>query len=351
MAHTSRHYVHFIGAGVLTVTVTAPLNGATVTNAEMVVTWSYSGGAAQRAYKVTVFTDVGLTTSIYTSGWVVSSAATATIPAGSVPNASTLYLRVDVQDTNGAEGSSSAVMFTTNFATSSNVLNVRAQAIGCEDPQSLPLVRLTWTQIVPAGGETFVRYVVQRKAAGEAAWTAVALITSVGTTAYVDYQAQPGVTYYYSVLWIASSGANMLISNAQANITAHLTFDFSWLHDVSDPTKAVRLDALSMSEELVQSVVLQETWGRSAPSALIGEADFSRFSISLSPHLLNIPTQWTMIRALLVRQRDYGSIFCLRLGASNQRFFCTLSTVSRDYQLRSSEASIDLTEVYYEEAV
>lgn len=350
MASTSRHYVHFIGAGTLTVALTDPSEAEIVTLAQFPVTWTYAGGTTQRAYRVVIYSDAAATNIVYDSNWIVSSTASHTVPSGAIPNGGTFYLRATVQDINGAEGSSAVQSFSTSYVTSSNVLNVRAAAIGCEDPQSLPLVRVTWSQIVPAGGESFVQYMVQRRAAGETTWTRLSTLTTIGTTSYIDYTAQPGVTYYYSVVWIASSGVNYLLSNAQANVTAHLAFDWAWLHVLDDPTKAVRLDALEMSENLVQSISLQETWGRHAPSALIGEANYSTFSIPLSTQVLRTPTQWNMLRTILDYQRDSGSILCLRLGRSQQRFFCTLMNPSRNYTLVSSDASIELSEVYYEEA-
>lgn len=347
-------YVHFLSAGLITVTVTEPDPGDVITDSAPLITWSISGGTGiQQAYRVTVFADAARTSVIYRSAWTVGADGEHTIPAGYLPNMATLYLDVEASDTAGAQGRSALVTFTTDFATSVNVTGVRAIALGgsCGDPRQLPHAVITWTQIVPGAGETFVRYLVLRREPDEAVWTIIASVSGVATTRYVDANAAPWIEYDYAVVWLASSGSVTLTSRVQTGVHTRLEFDHAWLHSVANPLLSpVRLDGWTFSQSLVEAISTDQVWGSSAPVATVGEADYAKWHADLHPQLLRDPSQWLKLRALLVRQAA-GEQLCFRQGRSRERAFCAVLTQGRAIGQVQSVTSLDLTEVAYSESL
>lgn len=351
---TSRHYVHFLAAGTITVVITDPTADEVIGDSAIPVAWTISGGSGvQQAYRVTVFADAALTTPIYQCAWTVGSTGAHTVPAGSIPNMADIWVRVEAADTNGAQGASAAVHATTDFATSVDVTGVRAVALGgsCGDPRQLPHAVITWSQIVPGGSEAFLRYLVLRREPDAATWTIIASVSGVATLRYVDANAAPWVDYDYAVLWLASSGPVTLTSRVQTGVHTRLEFDHAWLHSTTSPmTGPVRLDGWAFQQTLVEAISTDQVWGATAPVATIGEADYSRWHADLHPQLLRDPKQWEKLRALLVRQAA-GEQLCFRHGRSRERAFCVVTTQARTLGQVQGTTSLDLTEVDYSEVI
>lgn len=351
MAHSSRHYIHFLQAGTLGITVTAPTSGGTVTTAGPVVTWTVAGGTGiQASYRVFVFADAAGTQLVYDSGWVTSNVLQHTIITGALLNGHTYYLRVISTDSDGAQGESDFVDFTTDIATSVDVSGVTLRKIdGCTDPRSLPRVELRWTQVTPGAGETFVEYRILRREPDSDVWVAVGTVDDVATTRYRDYNAAPGIMYEYSVVWVASTLSGDLISDVAGQF-AELIFDHAWLHDVNDPEAYhVRLDATQFKLKEHSDTTFQSVWGRPQPSAVFGEEHYFEVDVELLPQPLKTHKQWDKLSTILTRQRENASTLCYRHGESETRLFCALSPRTRDVAQVVSTATVTLTETYYEE--
>lgn len=360
----SRHYVHFISAGSLVVTLTAPAAGATVVSASPLITWTFTGGSGvQSAYRVAVYSDAAGTVNVYDSGYVASGVLSMNIPPGVLGTGVTLYIRVQVVDNNGAQGESALTNFVTAFATSVNVLGLAAKAVGtiCTRSQdSLPTVRLTWTQVVPGAGEVFSKYQVKRRSGGSGSWTVLAEITVVGTLTWTDYAPAPWVPYQYAVTWTATTGASTLVSAEQTNTIVTMDFDFAWVHSTSDPTKAIRLDAWDFRTEVVDSVNFDSLWGRQRPAARIGDTAYQKVTISLHERpLLGVPVQptaswnakWQAILELQAHQRTAGAVLCFRHGRGQQRFFGALIAAAHSVSQKAGSPALQMVETDYTEAV
>lgn len=349
----SRHFVHFIGAGVLNVAITAPTSGSTVISATPLVTWSFTGGSGvQSAYRLAVYSDAAGTVNVYDSSYVASAVQQANIPVGVLQTGVTYYVRVQVVDSAGAQGQSVLVDFITAFATSGNVLGLRAGPFGtrCIAPDDLPRVRLTWTQVVPGAGETFVRYDVRRSEDGGATWITLAQLSTIGTTEWTDDQANGWTQYNYAVVYVATSGASTLISAEQVNIWAMLDFDHAWLHALDDPADRVRLDGWAFAEETADSLTFDELWGLNGPRPRIGDRSYRRLSATLADRLLR-DRQIALVRALQTAQRDRGTLLCFRHGRSRERLFCSLVAPRYAVAQKTGAISIQLVENDYTEAV
>ncbi len=339
--------VSAVGTGIV---LTNPVSGQTVTTAAPLITWTHHP-TVQADYRVRIYTDALETELVYDSGVVGSSLPQHQVPAGALPSGN-LWIRVVTHDVNGVEGRTALVDFTTSFPTSVNVTTVTADSIGgCDAPLVLPGVRVRWSQIVPGGGETFIRYEVRRRKPGETAYTPIAHIEEVDTLRYDDHANVPAQVYEYAVVWVATSGASTLISAEQASPAREgVAFDFSFLHSIADPTKFVRLEHYEALVELMQPVDVFEPWGREAGTAYTGEQFSHQIAIPLHNQQRKKPQTWEKLLAL-ARQQRTGDVLCLRIGRDRERYFCVMRRPRKQLRQKTYEPSIELVEVNYPEAV
>lgn len=343
----------FLAESSIPVEITAPACGATLTNAEVTVTWSFSPGT-QEAYRLRVYSDAAGTSVIYDSTIISSAALTSSVPFGILSTGQTYYARVNVYLADGTEGESALCEWTTSFAPSVNVTGLEVDVDDC-DPGSdtLPAAHLTWTQVVPGGSESFVGYDVKRRIAGTSAWTRLATISVVSTVTYTDYTIMPGVTYEYAVTWTATSGASTLVSLEQVpSPFAMGLWDHLFIHDVLDPTYFVRYDQWEAQEDVQQQVEYVLLAGRQAPTAQIGERQSRKFSVPSLTRPFNEPLgqRWVTLEELVTRQRTNGSIFCARFGIAQVGVFCQMA-ISRSYNHMEYEMDLEIVEVAYVETV
>jgi len=352
VSETTRHYALFLGTPVLAGTITAPTCGGSATSAAITVSWTFAPGP-QQSFTVQVFTDAALTVLAYYSGVVASATQSHVIPAGSLSNGVTYYVLVDFVNTLGQTGQAggAACSFLTAFAPSVDVtgLTVKVQG-GCADPASIPAFRLAWTQVVPGAGETFVSYYVKRREGGDTVWTRIATVTAVGTLSYVDYNVRSRAVYQYAIVWEATTAGGTLISTEVA-VNGYVDFDHCWIHEVGAGTTNARFDQFEADISVIQDIQTILTWGRSAPTVQVGEKQFHQISLpGLSRHLRD-RARWQGLRDMLARQRTASAVYCVRMGAARELWFCSIAGLSRKTGQMEYAPDLSLIEIEYSEAV
>lgn len=347
-----------LGASVsfgITVVNPNPNTCPTITTAAMVIAWSLTA-VAQNGFRVVIYdSNSGAGNVLYDSGFIGSSASTHTVPAGMLPSpASNLYLQLTVTDVNGVTTLSSLICFNTAFQTSVNVSNVtvRAWGDGCDDPTTLPGLRVQWSQVTPSGAETFIEYDVRRRRLGDTVWKSVATLTSRSTTFYIDHNVLSGQAYQYSVVWRATSGVSVLQSVDAAH-SGKSEFEFNWLHAGSLQSNessfvGARIESWEADKTLRQEVRFVQPWGRALPHAYVGQALGYRITVPLHPHALSDQTQWETLAELLRLQRDEGVTLCLRFGRAKEMYFGTLDALARGDSQKQFSSQIGFTETFWE---
>lgn len=353
MSITGRHYALFLGNPALAGAITAPTCGGSVTNSEIIVTWSGVSGV-QTSYTVQVFLDAAMTNLVYYSGIVASAVASHVIPAGALPNGITYYILVDWVEASGQSGETATpCSFTANYAPSVNVtdLTVRAEG-GCHDATTLPVHILKWMQVVPGAGETFIEYDVLRRVGGDSAWTRLAIITTISIVTYTDYTARSGAVYQYAVVWQAlKAGPVTLISTPQSPLpVGYVLFDYDWLHEVGNEGNQTVFDQAAATLTVHQDTAMVATWGRQQPIFQVGESFYHEVRL---PGLErpNKDRRWLTLRSMVERQRTAAAVYCLRMGNSRELFFCTITGLSREIAQASYQPTLALIETYHSEAV
>ncbi len=216
----------------------------------------------------------------------------------------------------------------------------------------LPGLRLKWNLWVPGGGQTFVRYNVYRREPPAAAWTRIAAITDNGTITYTDYAVRSGAVYEYAVTVTAHVGADDIEGAKQSpppNGVAR--FEGNFLHDTAAPaTNYAQLLAHDIALRQEQDIDFQQVWGRTAPTAQVGQAIAHRVTVSGLP-VAHRSDEWDEIASLVRRQRDTASTLCLRLGRARHLLFCQVAVSDKAIAQKTFDPSLELQEVFYNEAV
>lgn len=116
----------------LSVTLTAPLSGATVTNPSPTISWSLSGGSGvQNDYQIKVYRSDGITLQ-YDSGLIASaSLSVALSTAANLLNNSSYYVQVTIHDTSSPAqlGATSLTLFHTAWTPPATITGVRSRAV------------------------------------------------------------------------------------------------------------------------------------------------------------------------------------------------------------------------------
>lgn len=335
----------------IVVTITEPDSLDVITTAAPRIEWTFSPGT-QQSYVLQIFTDAAATDLFYTSGIVNAAVLYHDMPIGVLFNGQTYYVTVGVFTTDGVSGQSELVQFSTSFAPSANVINVRLRVSdACSSPEDIPFVHISWNQVAPSGAETFTEYRVLRREGGETTWMTIASVTAIGTLQYNDYLPRPYAVYEYAVLWVAQSGINTLISVAQTPLAAaQVKFDYGWLQPVDDPGGSfLQIDALSCDINAIQDMVVVSTAGRQKPTAFVGEPLFHTVRIPATANMAR-DTYWVEFLAF-VESQAAGTVYCLRLGKQMLRYFGVISATHRIASQKAYGVEFTFNEVHYEEDV
>lgn len=346
---TLNHLARFQATTVLTVTITSPTQNQVITTAAPVVSWTFAPGD-QLNRRVRIY-QAGVL--VHDSGVLATSSQSYTVPVGAITNGNTYTMIVDIVTTTGVAGQSSVRTFSTSFATSTNVTGVIITPVGgCKAPTVLPKILVQWTQVVPGGAETFVRYEVWRRVGGETTWQVIAHQTDITVTRYFDLTPNSREVYQYAVVYVATAAGSTLFSSVQSPLPiGYIEFDHLWLHVVGDSSTALRFESHQTSQSREQEISFLRPWNRAAPTAHIGQLEQNVFSVSGLELPLSLRSKWQKLLALQTAQRANSAMLCARFGAASTKVFCTLTRVSRDINVSIQGQSIDLAETHYSEDV
>lgn len=347
MALASR-YLFFLTQDTLTVTMVSPTEGATVTDAEISVEWTFAPGT-QSTYRVQVWDDAVKTTRMYDSGVISTGGQSHIIPSGSLDNSTTYYLQVDIVTIDGQAGQSDLTSFITSFAPSVNISGVTVTPVPAGTP---PHNQIDWTQVTPGAGETFIRYNVYYKKTGTSTWTRVKTIDAIGTIQYLHYEVPSLNSYDYAVTWTATDGAGNTLESIKNAVADSLEFNDGWLQNTDDVTEYVQMPGRAPATFTPRQLVeMRRARGRLTPTAFISEYEATEISWTIKPQLHSSRDLWDDLKTLFTAQREEAAVLCFRAGHSGDRFFAQITQLSRSDDSGTYSVSISLQQVFFDEAV
>ncbi len=355
VALTHRNLALYLPGVDFDVTIVTPAEAAVLTSAEVDVTWTFSPGV-QQTFRVEALDSDSVV--VHDSGIVASATQAYTIPEGFLLTGAAYVIRVTVTTTDLNTGQGE-VNVTTAFAPSVNVEGVVLTPLGddCNVPANggfeLPGIRIDWTEVVPGVGETFVRYSVWRKDAGQpdTDYIRIASITAVAITTFTDRCIFTYRTHEYAVTWTALDGADTLVSIKQDPPPfSRVENDFIYVALQDDPSTFFVFFSLQSSEEVEQPHREVALWGRQQPTEFIGEQEFSRLRLEGLPDI-HRGALWETLTDIVSAQRTAGSVLCVRVGFAGQRFFMNTTRQSRENAQKTYQPRLELIEVFFDESV
>ncbi len=351
--HTQVLHRLYYAAAALGVTITFPPEGGLVVVDNPTITWDIDSGV-QFQKRVRIYAPSAPLTAVYDSATDTTPNQFDAVTGGILQTGVTGYLvRVEVLNTDGLIGVAQG-HFNTTFQPSSAVESVRLQVFGHKCTQAdveLPRIRVQWDQVVPAGSEIFNHYDVLRREAGTSEWDSIRQINDIATTAIDDYNFAPGVTYEYAVIWTANTGTDALVSLPQTTPpAATVEWDWTFLHDVFDPTNWVVFFSFEADEDRVSDRDFKRLWGRTKPTLFVGEDDHITLRIRGLPDVYH-GTIWDDTERLYSMQAATGTTICVRRGKQRRVNFCGFADVSRSQGQEQYEPTVNLVEVNFDEAL
>ena len=339
-------------ADVHPVVVTSPLDGALIDAASFTVAWAIA--ATQDQYRIQLYADPLGETIVYDSLWQVSASQSATVATGSSLTSNRLYyLRVFVHTAAGESEETAITSFFFGLAASTDVTGVTARAFpACSpSPQDNPGIIVSWQAPALSGTETFLCYEIRRRKIGEATYIKLARVLDQAKLSYFDAACTPSTTYEYAVVYYADDTASSqtVISSEQATPQrATVVFDWIYVHALDDPTLFLRISSDGGTVTPGQDIAIDQTWGRQAPTAWVGEALSVAISLPGLDALRAKPRQWQTLRTLQERQSD--TTLCLRFGVDREMYYCTMTRLAKDISsYKTFSPSLEFQEVAHDE--
>lgn len=220
---------------------------------------------------------------------------------------------------------------------------------------ALPGLLVDWNAAVPTGGQVFLRYNVYRRVFGEptTTWIVVFQTTDSGVTSYTDYAISSGVSYEYAVTWVANvAGVEFESAFQDPEPTAVHAFEHVFIHNFNTPANFVEIDTSEQIRVARQDrVEMVKPWGRSSPTAHVGEADFRHVDVTAWESWAERGALWGNLEQVIEDQREEGAVLVLRLGYAQEKYFCALRTLRRADQDTSGRPTLSLVETHYEEGI
>ncbi len=236
------------------------------------------------------------------------------------------------------------------------VANVAIAIVGgdCDtDPTQLPGLRLTWDEVTPGSGISFIAYDIMRRVAGEDDFTRIAILTDITATEYTDFCTTSRVTYEYSVRWRVTAGAAQVTSpDTDPPVFAQVEFDFLFLHLEKDTSFFVRLDTYRADKRRLRDQRQLAVWGRARPTLAIGEQIWHQLRIPGLQQLLDDRVGvWGRLLDLMDQEGVQASVVCVRFGRASERYFCNFIQETQRQAQKSYTPDVTLVEVHFDEAV
>lgn len=213
----------------------------------------------------------------------------------------------------------------------------------------LPHILVQWAASTTE--QQFVRYNVYRREAGETEYVRVAWIDVVGRLDYRDYAVKSRTVYEYTVTISTLYAGEELESLRPDPVQGSVVFDWTYIHDISDPPEAYcAFYSLSSEVEPEQEVEFRKAWGRQYPTAFVGELEGVTLRIRGLPDV-HRGEIWEAMRGVFSKQRTDAALYCVRPGVTGEKYFANIATLSKSVGRAQYEPSVDLVETYFDEAV
>jgi len=355
---SSRQYRHFLSGNELHVTITAPPNNSTVTDAAFKYTWITDSLGTQVSFRLRIYTNTFQTVLLHDSGIIYSAGQTYQVPVGALDNPDglslgTYFTVIDVIDNLGASGNGTLFKLIRGWSSATSLVALSIVAMGdCGQTggqQTLPGLQLRWTQPTPGASEAFIKYAIYRREPLPSAtypnltpWTHIQDIASIATTTWTDYEVRSGVTYQYRVFYVASVGIETRISDAVTN-AGQVKWDWLWLHQQEDPTNQVCFFSFSADEDMEQDIDFKQAWGRQSPTARIGDTETRRWRVTGEPLVKR--KRWDELVALISAQRTEDALVVARFGRARVLAYCQVISPTRNIGQKGYAPAIQLVEV------
>jgi hypothetical protein len=328
------------------VTITAPTSGGTVTVANPTITWTATG---QVKYQVKLYA-TGTTTLVYDSGQITSATQSHTIPSGYIRNGSVYDLTVDVTNATPLTGTSSITTFTVALTPPATITSFLASPEYQTYDVVPSSIRLTWDASAASG---FQGYIIKRRETGQAEsdGMVVARLSNQATTEWTDYMPTSGLDYTYTITVTTISGLDELES-VPAEASALLELESVVLVNVFDAgTYRVNLRYDSdRGLDHIDDLVLEQTWGRSAPVGVYGTTQYDVFNGTFTLATDEVTSASNHIRALRDLWKSRATI-CYR-DERGRKFYSKITKFTeKDRRVQFYTVSLTLTEVHFSEGV
>lgn len=220
----------------------------------------------------------------------------------------------------------------------------------------LPRVYLTWAESAESL-DAFLRYQVYRRVQNSGAdWSKRARITDRGITFWSDELVASGVTYEYIVTQVIDVAGEEVESDEPSAVSGVVVINDLFIHDVRDPSNYAQVHVPAQQVRVVQPVAFVQPWSRQAPTAHVGNVQYTEYSVSMTgiwdaasnPELAQ--EQWDALVALVTAQRTSGAVLMARQGRGVALFGLLEGPQRSDAPLTIAE-EIRFRETYYPEEV
>ncbi len=216
---------------------------------------------------------------------------------------------------------------------------------------TLPAVRVNWSQITPGGGETFVQYNIYRRPENGAAedWVRIGIVSAIATVSYTDYHT-PGIVVEYAVTWTAVVSGDSLESSFPSPVDGSVTMRDCWVHAKNDTSKVSQLTQQSVTIQETLAIRFVQPWNRRAPTAHVGKKQSAVIQVTASDTWHDNRAMWDELLAVITEQIANADIMVVR--HRGETYFCSAPAISRDDSIPNPfVAGAQFTEVYFDEGV
>jgi hypothetical protein len=334
------------GSGV-TVTITSPTTGSTITTPSITVNWTSTPTSV--AYRVYI-TRVSDNVIVLDTGYRVASISAAAIDG--LYEDGEYYVAVSVYNLAGDEDPD-AVQITWSGQSFWQVSNLTAVAVGMkgkQDTKVLPRVILTWSHSSLNANST--ARVWRSEDGGD-----YIMIATGAQSGFEDATVVSGSSYTYFVV-PTMDDSKLRKSNISNLVRAD--FEHCFIHAVQGPLSGVttanardatfvRFESWEHEESIQTDFDVRAVAGRRTPLAKFGENNSRKFSLRGLPQERQNGYLIAQLTELLRLQSEEQYTLCMRIGRDKSKIFGAFGAVTVASTQVTATASIDFVETFYSE--
>jgi hypothetical protein len=363
------------GGSGLTISLTSPLTGATLTNAVISMLWESSPAIVM--YRVTVAELVESSESIiFDTGYIVKSETGMSIQPGFIPPATAdMIMRVYAATIDG-DTSYDSINFSTDFAYSSSPTNLVVSSMGMcgigqiQDPYVLPRVILDFTFPTKADVADFFDSFIVFRQEDDGEWIPIFRknnYVSFGIAfdaKFVDMTVCSGHVYKYKVhVLVSPNVGSRMVAESAVSDEISVSFDHAFIHAVRSPLGVVTVETESQDQDpefirfesheheqsYKQEVNMLYGSGRRLPTPRFGEQRGRSVLLQGLPGARSDRRPIEALRALVDAQADTDAAWCLRLGRDEEKLFVSSGGFDYSADVKRVTPQLQVTEIFYTE--